>query len=213
MRTEDLIAELSARPVGTPGITVGRGVGAAFGLGLVVALAVYLACLHPRADLVAALSHPIVAAKTVLPLVLGGLALTLALGAARPAAPRSRAQDAIWLVPVAAVVLFVLEFFTTPPAARMAAFVGHSIPVCLPLITLLAAPAAILTIRALRAGAPVHPARCGALAGLAAAGFAAALYSTFCTEDSPLFYAVWYSAGIGIVTAAGAVAGARFLRW
>ncbi|MEZ5869652.1 MAG: NrsF family protein [Defluviimonas denitrificans] len=63
-------------------------------------------------------------------------------------------------------------------------------------------------LRALKDGAPTRPALCGALAGLAAAGFATALYSTFCNEDRRLFYAVWYSLGIGIVTAAGAVAGA-----
>ena len=48
---------------------------------------------------------------------------------------------------------------------------------------------------------------------LAAAGFATALYSTFCTEDTALFYAVWYAVGIGFVALAGAFAGKRFLSW
>ena len=55
--------------------------------------------------------------------------------------------------------------------------------------------------------------RLGALAGVAAAGGATAIYSLFCTEDSPLFYVVWYGTGIGIVTALGALIGGRALRW
>jgi hypothetical protein len=95
----------------------------------------------------------------------------------------------------------------------MVDFLGHSIPVCLPAINLMSLPILAGLIAALRRGAPVDPQKAGALAGLAAAGLATALYSTFCTEDSPLFYSVWYSVGIAITTALGAVAGSRWLRW
>ena len=213
MRTEDLIAELSARPAGPAQTTVERGVAAGVGLGLAVAAALFLAAYGPRPDLAQAVSHAAVAAKTVLPLLLGLLALPLALRAARPGAGRSLASAAIWLVPLAATILFGWAFTVTPPGARLAAFIGHSIAICLPSIALLSLPVAVLVIRALRHGAPTRPALCGALAGLASAGFATALYSTFCTEDSALFYAVWYSVGISLVTLAGAFAGKRFLRW
>ena len=213
MRTEELIQNLAAQTGAVGSQTVERRAIAGLGLGFAVTLLLFLILLGPRPDLAQALSSPLVAAKTLLPLLLGPAALALALRAARPAAGAPPISRAIWLLPVAAVLLFVLAFVTTPSGARLAGFIGHSIPVCLPSIVLLSAAPAAFLFRALRHGAPTRPARCGALAGLAAAGFATALYSTFCTEDTPLFYAVWYSVGIGIVTLAGAVAGARFLRW
>ena len=74
------------------------------------------------------------------------------------------------------------------------------------------APLAAL-IFALREGAPAHPAWTGALAGAAAAGVAATIYATNCTDDSPLFVASWYPLATLIVVAAGALAGRRFLAW
>lgn len=213
MRTEDLIAELSARPIGLRPASVARGVVMGLGLGLAIAAALFLTAYGPRPDLAKALSQPAVAAKSLLPLLLGLLALPLVLVAARPGAGASLVMRAIWLVPLAAVLIFGWTFSLTPPGARMAAFIGHSIRICLPSIMLLSLPIAAPLFRALRRGAPTRPALCGALVGLASGGFAAALYSTFCTEDSALFYAVWYSVGIGLVTLAGAFAGKRFLRW
>ena len=41
----------------------------------------------------------------------------------------------------------------------------------------------------------------------------AALYAIHCTEDSPLFYAVWYGLAILVATAIGAALGRFLLRW
>jgi hypothetical protein len=51
------------------------------------------------------------------------------------------------------------------------------------------------------------------VAGVAAAGLAAALYALQCTDDLPLFVAVWYSLAIVIVSLLGAAAVPRLLRW
>ena len=84
---------------------------------------------------------------------------------------------------------------------------------CLRVIPLLSiAPLAVL-IYAMRAGAPQNPTLAGALAGAAAAGIAATLYASNCTDDSPLFVASWYPLATLIVVVAGAAAGNRFLRW
>ena len=213
MRTEDLIAELAAAPAPADRGALPRSAVTALGIGLLVAAGIFAVFYGPRPGLVGELADPVIAAKTILPLILGLLALPLALTAVRPAARPDPALRAIWALPAAVAALFALAFATTAPAARLADFIGHSIPVCLPSILLLSAPAGALLIRALRAGAPEHPARAGAWAGLAAAGFATALYSLFCTENSPLFYAVWYTLGIALATGLGALAGARFLRW
>ena len=69
------------------------------------------------------------------------------------------------------------------------------------------------TLWALRRGASTRPALAGAVAGLLSGGAAAAIYAVHCTEDSPLFYAVWYSLAILAVTGLGAALGSRVLRW
>ena len=212
MKTEDLISQLAGEPVADRRGIGGRAV-TGLGIGFLIALALFLPVLGPRPDLMEAVQRPIVAVKMILPLLLGPVALVLALRSARPTTPAPAGVKALWLWPAVALALFLYAFATTAPGARAVAFLGHSIPICLPAIVVLSAPILIGLFRALKDGAPTRPARCGALAGLAAAGFATALYSTFCNEDSPLFYAVWYSLGIGIVTAAGAVAGGRYLRW
>jgi hypothetical protein len=45
------------------------------------------------------------------------------------------------------------------------------------------------------------------------AGVGALLYATHCTDDSPLFVALWYGGATAIVVAIGALAGRRLLRW
>jgi hypothetical protein len=65
----------------------------------------------------------------------------------------------------------------------------------------------------LRRAAPVRPGVTGALLGLAVGAGVAAGYALYCTEDSPLFFMLWYSLAIGIVAGCGAILGLRFLRW
>ena len=69
------------------------------------------------------------------------------------------------------------------------------------------------TAAAPRASLPSRIAGACTLAGLAAGVVATAIYSLFCTEDSPLFYSLWYSLGICISIGLGALAGRRWLRW
>jgi hypothetical protein len=84
---------------------------------------------------------------------------------------------------------------------------------CLRIIPALAAVPLLVTLLALRNAAPAHPARTGAMAGLMSAGLAGTLYSLHCPDDSPLFVGLWYVMASGVVTAAGALLGARWLRW
>jgi hypothetical protein len=68
-------------------------------------------------------------------------------------------------------------------------------------------------LAALRAGAPRSATLAGAAAGLVAGGVGATLYATHCVDDSPLFVALWYTAGVALVTLAGAILGRWLLRW
>ncbi|WP_373352890.1 NrsF family protein [Pseudoroseicyclus sp. CXY001] len=214
MTTEELIAELSKRPAGAkPPAPMGRALALGLAAGLAVSVALFLAVLGPRPGLLGLWADPLIAAKTLMPLAAACLALTALLPSVRPGAALGAGARALWLVPALAAGLFALAFAGLAPGERLATFIGHSIQVCLPAISLLSLPLTAGIVAALRRGAPEHPARAGALAGLVAGGLAAAVYSTFCTEDSPVFYAVWYSCGIGIATGLGALAGARWLRW
>lgn len=213
MKTEDLIAQLAADPEAAPASTLERGVAVAVLAGGVVTVALFWLLLGPRPELGAAMRQPVVLAKTVLPLLLGLLALILSLRAARPGVEGGWLAQAIWLVPAAALGLFLSAYVETAPGQRLTDFIGHSIPVCLPSVVILSLPLQAGLLRALARGAPVHPRFSGFLAGLAASGLACAVYSTFCVEDTPLFYAFWYALAILIGSALGALTGPRVLRW
>jgi hypothetical protein len=105
------------------------------------------------------------------------------------------------------------ELISLPPADWMPTMVGTNAMGCMVLIPLLSALPLVVMIIALRQGAPARPALAGAVAGLVAAGIAATFYATHCQNDSPLFMAVWYAMATAIVAAAGALLGARLLRW
>jgi hypothetical protein len=69
------------------------------------------------------------------------------------------------------------------------------------------------TIYALRQGAPMSPALAGAAAGLLAGALGATVFAMHCTNDSPLFVAIWYALAIGLMSIFGLLVGKRALRW
>jgi len=213
MKTDDLISMLAQDAAPPPAPPLGLRVALGLGLGFGAALVLFFLALGPRPFLMEAVQNPVVLAKTLLPLALFGFATTLGLRAVRPGVPMGRSSRIIWLVPAVLAGLVVWALVTTPRGEMFLDWVGHSIPVCLPAITVLSLPIMAGLITALRRGAPVDPQAAGALAGLAAAGLATAIYSTFCTEDSPLFYATWYTVGIILTAGLGAWAGGKWLRW
>lgn len=211
MRTDEFIRVLAADA--TPEKPVGAGLAAALLVGGAVALAVLVGAIGIRPDLEAAfLGLRVVARQTWLvwlALAAGGAALRLAIPSGRPGP---------WFAAIAAVPAFLalavgVEMRVVPAADWHRAMMGSSAAACLGLVALLALPILPGVLWALRRGASPRPVLSGALAGLLSGSTAAAIYSLHCTEDSPLFYAVWYVLGILAVTAVGAVLGRRFLRW
>ena len=90
---------------------------------------------------------------------------------------------------------------------------GHSSRVCAFLVTLTALPTLAATFWALRQLAPTRLTLSGALAGLFAGAAGAFVYSFHCTEGAAPFIAIWYTLGIVLTTALGALLGPRLLRW
>jgi hypothetical protein len=164
-----------------------------------------------RFPLAQSLLPPEILPKLVLPLVLGLLAAPLALRLAQPLARPRLAW--LWAIPMLGLALLLYAYLTTPSQGRMMAFTGKTILPCLVSIPALSAPLLGAFLVALQRGAVVAPMRAGLVAGLAAGGLGTAIYALHCTEDSPLFYVVWYGAGIMITAGAGALIGRKILRW
>ena len=122
------------------------------------------------------------------------------------------------LIVLAGLILGVMglaayEMITMPMPERMPALMGDSARVCAPNILLLSGLAAPFVFWAARAFAPTRPGLAGAAAGLLTAGLASTLYGLHCPEHTAPFVAVWYSLGIALSAAAGAVAGRFVFRW
>jgi hypothetical protein len=61
--------------------------------------------------------------------------------------------------------------------------------------------------------APTRLRAAGAAAGLAAGAWAATIYCLHCPEASAIFVLTWYTLGIVLAAAIGALLGPRVLRW
>jgi hypothetical protein len=209
MKTDDLIAALAADSTPAPRPEQGLPVAA---LALALAGAGMLLVLGLRENLGAAFA-PFTLPKTLLPLALGALALMLALRTGRPGTGAGRLPAALLAIPALAAALALLRLATSEPAGWAMQATGKTMIPCLVTIPLVSALPLAALLWLLRRGAPLSPARAGFAAGLAAGGFAAALYSLHCTEDSPLFWALWYSTAVTVPAALGTLLGARLLRW
>lgn len=135
---------------------------------------------------------------------------------ARLARPVARLQAPTRLVMAVVGTMLALGLgvlAATPSGDRMAAVLGHSWPACPWSVFLLSLPALAATLALLRRLAPTRLQAAGAGAGLFAGALGAAGYALSCTEASPAFVAVWYTLGIALTTALGALLGPRVLRW
>jgi hypothetical protein len=211
MKIADLVNSLAADPVAP--IRLGRRLGLALALGAAASLALFMAALGPRPDFAEAARTVRFDLKFVDALALAAPSALLCWRLMRPDA-RPGALALLLVAPFALLAgAVVAELMIVPPDLWGTRLVGTNWLHCLTLIPLFSiAPLAALIV-AMRAGAPLHPALTGALAGAAAAGVAATIYASSCTDDSPLFVASWYPLATLVVVAAGAFAGRRFLQW
>lgn len=211
MRTEDLIRAIAA-DAGRP-----RALGPTLALVLlacvVLVAAVFLPTAGPRPDLAAATMHLRVLVKQAFPILLAVAAFGTALRLARPGEVPGGWAAALGLVPLLLLAAVAGELMALPAPARMPTLMGQSSRQCVPFIVAMGLPPLAGALWALGRGASTRPGLSGAVAGLLAGGAAAAVYAVHCTEDSPLFYAVWYVLAILLLAALGALLGPRLLRW
>ncbi|MBI2254175.1 MAG: DUF1109 domain-containing protein [Proteobacteria bacterium] len=212
MKTDDLITSLVADQTRPPART-GQILAILLPLSLTVSLLIFVAELRMRPDFLTALGswRYIFKFGTAGSIALFGLVLLLQL--ARP--EQSLRRGFLWLPLALAPLLLsiVLEFTMLPADQWAASAIGYYPLYCLTLVPLISLAPLVAALAAMRRGAPQSPMTAGAIAGFAAGGFGAFIYSMHCDNDSPFYVAIWYFSAILIVTALGAVLGRSLLRW
>ncbi len=132
---------------------------------------------------------------------------------ARPGASDAAAWRVLAGVAAAMAIVGALDASQMPRGQRAAELLGHSWSTCPWSVLALSVPALALTLWALRGLAPTRPQRTGFAAGLLAGAVGAFGYALTCPEQSLGFIAIWYTLGIGLAGALGALVGSRALRW
>lgn len=117
------------------------------------------------------------------------------------------------LAPALLLAAVVVELATTSPSDWGSAGLGSHPGLCVVVVPLLSALPLVVTMATLRRAAPASSTRAGAMAGLLCGALGALVYMLRCTDDAPLFIAVWYVSAIAIVGVAGALIGRTALRW
>ena len=176
-------------------------------------LAMFLMELGVRPDVMTAMRNPFFDLKFLVTLALAIPAIAISIYLSRP---EVSIKGWAWLLLIPLGLLGIGiggEMMGPQRLPMMTRLVGSNSRVCMTAIPLLSLPLLAAALLALRHGAPARPAVAGAFAGLLSAGLAATLYASHCTDDSPLFVATWYTLATALVTAIGALAGSRVLRF
>jgi hypothetical protein len=213
MNTEQLITILSADVPRVRRHALVERIASGVVGGALVATMFVVAILGVRSDLQLALQGFSFWMKWAYTISLGAGAIYAVIRLSRPASGSLRG---LWLLAVPVLLLAGLgigELASAPAQQWLAMWLGKSWKVCSLLLLTLALPIFAGLLRSFRRLAPTRLRAAGAAAGLAAGAWAAAIYCLHCPEVSALFVLSWYSLGILLATATGALLGPRLMRW
>lgn len=210
MKTNELIAALSADPVPGPSpmARLMRGLAPA----LILPLAALVLLWQLRPDLTTALTSPALA-KTLVPALFAGVAIWLCSSLSKPEADRKLSRQIVLTVLAVSVALLVWQILELGLSGLWQAIDTPNTLTCLLSVPVLSLLPLGLSLWAMRAGATGTPRWSGALAGVFAGAAGASIYSLHCPEDTLVFFLTIYTAPILVVTAIGAVIGSHTLRW
>lgn len=213
MKTDELIAMLAsdAGPV-APRVWRQR-YALALGIGVLGAALLMAMLLGVRPDIADAVRLPMFWVKIAFPAALAAFALLAALRLSRPGVALGRLGSALAAPVLAIWALAGLSLLGTPAEDRGMLVWGESWSDCLINVPLLSVPAFVALLWVMKTMAPVRPALAGAAAGLLAGGLGAAVYALHCPELAAPFIGLWYTLGMLIPAALGALTGMRLLRW
>jgi hypothetical protein len=213
MNTDDLIRSLAQDVPTVPRGAVGRRIGLGILAGALVTIVLIVAGLGLRPDLGLAMRGYSFWMKWIYTASLGAGALVMVARLARPDTVRLRW---LWVIAVPVLLLAAIgmtEMAHAPPGDWLAMWLGQSWKVCPWIVLLLSAPIFIGLLWSFRHLAPTRLRTAGATAGLASGACAATLYCLHCPEVSAIFVLTWYTLGIALAAAVGALLGPRLLRW
>ena len=214
MRTDELIntlvADHAVQPRPKP---IAHGLVMAIVGGLAISSALFSLTLGVRPDIVSALGTWRYDLKLSVNLVLVIAAAWVALRLSSPTTTPRSAMRALLVPALLLLAAVVYELVTIPASAWPSRAMGVNGVLCFASIIFLSVLPLTATIYALRRGAPTSPAMTGAVGGLLAGGLGATVFAMHCTNDSPLFVAIWYALAIGLVSMFGVVVGKHALRW
>lgn len=213
MKTDDLIAALSLDAPAIPPHQIERGLLVWMIPAGLVALCGVMFWLGLRPDLSAAVTGPTFWAKAAYTLALGIAGFWLLARLGRPGSSARQPLILLGAVVILVVALAVIELTAMPADDRISAMMGRSWRVCPRNILVLAAAVAPFVFFAARRFAPTRPMFAGAAAGLLTAGLAATFYGLHCPEHTAAFVAIWYTLGMALSAAIGAVVGRFAFRW
>ena len=178
-----------------------------------VSLLMFFTELGVRPDVMTALRNPFFDLKFAVTLALATSAILVSLHLSRPEASM-RGWGWLFMIPAGLLVAGISgEMMMPQRLPMMTRLVGQNSRVCMTAIPAMSLPLLASALVGLRHGAPTRPTLAGAIAGLLSAGLAATVYASHCTDDSPLFVATWYTIATALVTAVGALAGSKVLRF
>lgn len=211
MKTETLI-DLLARNAGpAPRAVAARRLAPVVLAGALASLLLALAMLGP---VPAAMFHtPAPWIKLAYAGAMAAAAGWLTARLARPVARLAGPERAVLGVLAAMGLLGGLAWWASPGEQRWVELLGHSWRTCPFNVLGLSLPALAGGLWAVRGLAPTRPRAAGLAAGLLAGAVGAFGYAFACEEASPAFVAAWYTLGMALTGALGALLGPRMLRW
>jgi hypothetical protein len=213
MQTDELIRKLAAEA--TPvrrGAMILRLV-AALLAGVAFSFAVMIPWLGVRPDIQEAAGTTPYWAKFAYTLALAAGAFWATERLARPGG-RAKVQGLMMLVPFLAVaVLAAVQLLTAPPAEHVPLWLGASWGECPWRIVVLSLPILAAVLWAVRGMAPTRLTLAGLAAGLMAGAAGAWVYGFHCDESAMPFLALWYTLGVVVTGAFGALVARPLLRW
>ena len=211
MKTDDLITMLSREAGSAPKVSVVKRLLPVSLAGGVVAASVVLTILGliPNEMFLEPGPWIKIAYASTLAMAAGWLVSRLG----KPGASGTQAIYAVLGVVLIMVFSGLMSYLGTPESERAAALMGHSWLVCPWAILGLSLPVMAGAFWAMKGLAPTNLPLAGAACGLFSGAVAALAYALACTEPAAPFIAIWYTLGIALCGALGALLGPKLLNW
>ena len=212
MKTDELIAHLSADLLPAPRHYVSRVLATGLGLGILGSALLMLIAMGPRPDLGIAMQGGAFWMKLAYTLSLAALGLWMVERLGRSGAP-AKVPAALLAVPVLLLAVAAAMQLMAPHADRQQLMLGDSWRVCAIDILTVSVPTFFAMFWTFRKLAPTRLMLAGAAAGLLCGATGASVYAFHCVEYTAPFILIWYTSGIAAASGIGALLGRRALRW